>query len=197
MADKPVGRHSAGDQTAFYRSAVLWFLPWLLVAVVGLGALWIALDALGAAVGPEMPLPPPQKELAPAGNASPGPSESAEVSPSPETSEEPGEEPTKKKDGKGEEPELITEGISVQVLNGTTDDGADDRLAAELEALGYEIGAVNPYLARPDSIVYWSSEETKDAAKALAEHLGWPSAPKPEDLSPEVAIHVIVGADGV
>ena len=197
MADKPVGRHSAGDQTAFYRSAALWFLPWFLVAVVALGALWIAIDAVSNFVGGEEAAPPPKKDAAVAADT-PRPTESEEASPTPEPSEESSSEPAdqkKKKERKKEE--LITEGISVQVLNGTAEDDADDRLADELAALGFEIEAVNPYLTRPDSIVFWSSEESKAAAEALADHLGWPAAPKPADLSSEVSIHVIVGADGL
>ena len=192
MADKPVGRHSAGDQRAFYRSAVLWFLPWAVMGVVGLGALWIALDTVGNLVGNDDAPSPPRRDAAVV-DSTPTP---AEESPSP--SPEPPEEPARpKKDKNEDEPELITEGISVQVLNGTAEDQADDRLAEELEGLGYEIGAVNPYLTRPDSIVFWSSEEYRAAAEALAEHLGWPATPKPKDLSSEVSIHVIVGADGL
>lgn len=194
MADKPAGRHSAGNQSAFYRSALVWFLPWVVVGVVGLGALWIALDAIGNAVGNEELAPLP-KQGAAVVDATPTPPAEADPSPSSEPSSDPTDPP--KKDKKDKKPDLITEGVSVQVLNGTAEDDADDRLAEELEGLGYEIGAVNPYLARPDSIVFWSSEEHRKAAEALAEHLGWPAAPKPDDLSSEVSIHVIVGADGL
>lgn len=195
MAEKSVGgRHSAGDHTAFYRSAVVWFLPWVVVGVVALGALWIALDALGNLVGNEESSPPP-KEGAAVVDASSSPAEES-PSPTPEpTEDEPKDRP--KKDKKEDEPDLITEGITVQVLNGTAEDEVDDRLAEQLEALGFEIAAVNPYLVRPDSIVYWSSDEYRKAAEALAEHLGWAAAPKPEDLSSEVSIHLIVGADGL
>lgn len=196
MADKPVGRHSAGDQTAFYRSALLWFLPWLIVAVVAIAAVWIAVDALGSDVQPP-PTTPERKAAVPAGEPSPTesetpePEETEEASPSPEPSKSPSEG-----DGNDEDaPKLITEGVTVQVLNGTADAEADDRVAEQLEHLGYEIAAINPYLARPDTIVYFSSKESQKAAEALAAHFEWPVQPKPADLSSEVSIHIIVGAD--
>lgn len=193
MVDKPVGKHSAGDQTAFYRSAALWFLPWVIVAVVALAAVWIAVDALGNDVQPA-PVKPQKKVEAPVDDPSPTkeeaePEVTEEPSPSPEPSRSPKEDETKSK------PQLITEGVSVQVLNGTTDPEADDRVAEQLEHLGYQIEAINPYLARSDTILYFSSEESRAAAEALAAHFEWPVQPKPEDLSPEVSIHIIVGAD--
>lgn len=197
LADKPVGRHSAGDQTAFYRSAVLWFLPWLIVAVVALAAVWIAVDALGNDVQPP-PTKPEKRAAAPVDEPSPSetetaePEETEESSPSPEPSKSPAED-----DGEDDvdKPKLITAGVTVQVLNGTSDPDADDRVAEQLEHLGFEIEAINPYLARPDTIVFFSSATSQKAAEALAAHFEWPVRPKPEDLSPEVSIHIIVGAD--
>lgn len=192
MADKPVGRHSAGDQTAFFRSAALWFLPWVVVAVVALAAVWIAVDALGNDVQP-VPVKPQKKAEAPVDDPSPSESvaeETDEPSPSPEPSKSPKED-----DDDEDKATLITEGVTVQVLNGTSDAEADDRVAEQLEHLGYKIEAINPYLARPDTIVFFSSKESQKAAEALAEHFEWPVQPKPEDLSSEVSIHIIVGAD--
>ncbi|MDQ4142385.1 MAG: LytR C-terminal domain-containing protein [Actinomycetota bacterium] len=198
MVDKPAGRHSAGDQTAFYRSAALWFLPWVVVAVVAIAAVWIAVDAIGNDVQPA-----PAKNQKNNGGAAADPTPDAEKEPEVEETEtdeptpsaSPSPSPSPDDEEEDDKPKLITEGISVQVLNGTSDAEADDRVAEQLESLGYEIGAVNPYLARPDTIVFFSSEESRRAAEALAEHFGWPVRPKPEDLSPEVSIHVIVGAD--
>ena len=201
MVDKQIGRHSAGDQTAFYRSAALWFLPWVVVAVVALAAVWIAIDAVGSALGSDSSKPEGNKVAAPAGDPSPKKSdepaheETEEPSPSPEP------EPSKTEEKKDEEPEdedkpkLITEGVTVQVLNGTSDPEADDRVAEQLGQLGYEVEAINPYLSRPDTIVFFSSEESQKAAEALAAHFEWPVQPKPGDLSSEVDIHIIVGAD--
>ena len=196
MADKPVGRHSAGDQTAFYRSALLWFLPWLIVAVVAIAAVWIAVDALSSDVQPVPPTRPekraavPADEPSPTDEASPEPEETEQPSPSPDPSKTP-----KDDEGDDDKPKLITDGVTVQVLNGTADAEADDRVAEQLEHLGYEIEAINPYLARPDTIVFFSSKESQKAAEALAAHFDWPVQPKPEDLSAEVSIHIIVGAD--
>ncbi len=203
MVDKPVGRHSSKNQTAFYRSAALWFLPWVVVAVVALAAVWIAVDAIGGDVQPA-PVKDKNDKGAAVVDETPTPQESQDEETEPPPSEEPTEEPSpspepskspKEPAEEDDKPKLITDGVSVQVLNGTNDPEADDRVAEQLASLGYEIGAVNPYLALPDTIVFFSSAASQKAAEALGEHFGWPVRPKPEDLSPEVAIHVIVGAD--
>jgi hypothetical protein len=180
-----MGRHSTSDQSFFYRSAALWFLPWMLVATVAVAAVWIAIDAIGRDVESAPPSRP---------NAGPAKSE-PDPSPSPQ---EPTPEPTKderEKKKKPERPALITKGVTVQVLNGSPVAGAEDTMAEKLAGLGYEIVAANPYLTQPESVVYWSSDEWKKAADALAQRFGWKSGPKPADLSSEVSIHVIVGAD--
>lgn len=191
VADKPVGRHSAGNQIAFYRSAMLWFLPWVIVAIVALAAVWIAVDALGNDVRPLPPTKPDERDAVAVDD--PSPSESAK--PEKDDDPSPSSEATKTPDE--DEAKLITDGISVQVLNGTADAGADDRVADDLEALGYEIEAVNPYLARDKTVVYWSSADSKEAAQALAEHYDWSASAKPQDLSSEVSIHVLLGADAL
>ncbi|MDQ3985090.1 MAG: LytR C-terminal domain-containing protein [Actinomycetota bacterium] len=183
------GRHSADNETFFYRSAALWFLPWTVVAVVALAAAWIAIDALGNEVG----APPPAREEGkkpPPKDSSPTASDDASPTPasSPSVSESPPD---------GDDVELITENISVQVLNGTSVDDAGDDWADRLERLGFEIGAVNPYSTRDETIVYWSSDQTRAAAEALAQKFGWDSRLKPPDLSPEVDLHVVVGQEDV
>ena len=199
MSESAGGRHSSNNQTAFYRSAVQWFLPWIIVGVVAIGALWIAVDALGNDAAPESDAS--QKDNAPA---------AVGTSPSEEpTEEEVDSEPTettepdasdKDKSNKDEsnkdkddDRELITDGVSVQVLNGTNDSSLDDQWADKLDGLGFEIEVVNPYLSAEKTVVYWSSSEFQEAAEALGERFDWPAEEKPSELSAEVSIHVYLG----
>lgn len=176
------GRHSTDNQSFFYRSAALWFLPWTVVAVVALAAAWIAIDALGNEVSSRPPVPE-DDENPPPQDPSPTPSEENSPTPSPRT----------KSPEDGADAALITQNISVQVLNGTSVDDADDQWADRFEGLGFEIAAVNPYSPRRDTIVFWSSNDARAAAVALSERFGWDAEAKPADLSSEVDVHVIVG----
>jgi hypothetical protein len=91
---------------------------------------------------------------------------------------------------------LITQGITVQVLNGTSDASADDRMANKLTKLGYQVIAISPAsVAYSHTTVYWAVADAKPAAEALAQRFGWVAAPKPGNLSSQVDIHVVVGAD--
>ena len=186
-----MGRHSIGDQTSFYRSAAVWFVPWTVGGVVAIAALWIAVDALGneGAPAPRSDTKKEQeKDPAPAATeSSPTPSPDDSPSPSPEESRSP------KRDKKP--PELVTAGVSLQVLNGSASDEIDDAIADQLEVLGFDVVAVNPYGPTKTSIVYWSSPEAQEAGEALADRLGWESAFKPSELSGEVDLHVYIGED--
>ena len=201
MSESAGGRHSSNNQTAFYRSAVQWFLPWLIVGVVAIGAIWIAVDALGNDAAPESDAS--NKEDAPAAvGASPSdePSEEeveSEPTETPESDASDKDKSGKDKSGKdnGDTVELITENISIQVLNGTNDSTLDDGWADKLQALGFEIEVVNPYLSMEETVVYWSSSESREAAEALGERFDWPAEAKPSELSAEVSIHVYLGED--
>ena len=186
-----MGRHSSDSQFGFYRSVLGWALPWLLIAAGVAIGIWVAVNALGtggdvdadpAAVGTPTDEPSPSEP-----REEPSPSRSPE--PTPSRSPEPTAEP--KPDEK-----LITEGISVQVLNGTGDPDRDDAMASRLADLGFEVlsvgGASKAYAA---TTVFWSYPESKKAGEALARRFGWSVGPKPSNLSDEVAIHVVVGED--
>jgi LytR cell envelope-related transcriptional attenuator len=186
-----MGRRSSPNQWPFYRSVLSWFVPWALVAViVGIGV-WVAVDALsGGANNPNS-----SASLAAGSSSSSSASGATKGSPTaaPSTSATPSPEatPTPK-------PPLITDGITVQVLNGTSDPTAAERKAAHFARLGFKIVAVGssvtPY---SHTTVFWASPASKPAAKALAAHFGWIAAPKPANLSPDVAVHVVVGADAL
>src|SRR5687767_7946717 len=126
MSDTAGGRHSSDNQVAFYKSAFLWFLPWLVVGVVAIGSILIAIDALGNDPAPESASNRGDGGAA----AAPVPTETSEgeevdlPDPPDEEPMEPEEDEKKKKkkdEDESDDVELITDGISVQVLNGTSE----------------------------------------------------------------------------
>jgi len=186
-----VGRHSSSDQRYFYRTFASWIAVWAVVAVVTGTAVWLIVGALSG---------PAQRPLAADRDRDPDPVPDPTVSgarvavtPSvPEATPTATPTPTPTP----QEIELITEGVSVQVLNATADDAAAQAMADRLDGLGYRIvaieGSSRPY---PKTTVFWSTEESRDAAVALAERHGWVADAKPGNLSDTVSIHVVVGAD--
>lgn len=187
-----MGRHSSSSQFHYYRSVFGWFLPWLLVAaVVGVGV-WVAVDVIG---GNEIEEPPTSAAVATA-SPSATPAESSET-PTPVETESAEPEPPKKEKKKDSPPELITQGITVQVLNATTGNpDADDQMADKLAELGYEVIAVGgANRVYQTTTVFWSFAEAREAAERLAQRFGWDSGPKPSNLSTQVDMHVIVGED--
>ncbi|HYP23229.1 MAG TPA: LytR C-terminal domain-containing protein, partial [Actinomycetota bacterium] len=135
--------------------------------------------------------------------ATPEPTDKPEPTPEPETAkpEEPSETPKPEStpkptpEPKEETEPLITEGITVQVLNATDVADADDRMADKLSKLGFTVVAVESASSRYEATtVFWSTEEAKEAAQRLADRFGWTAQVKPENLSTTVSLHVVVGA---
>lgn len=164
--------------------------PWLLVAgLTGVG-IWVAVDALG---NDDLPTPTVNGSTP---TPTPEPKRSTEPSPSPEPAEpsptpEPGPEETPEPKTK-----LITENMTVQVLNGTADPSQDDAMANQLSSAGFEVVAIQGSSREyPATTVFWSYAESQEAAELLAERYGWEVAPKPDNLSTQVALHVVVGLD--
>jgi len=176
-----VGRHSSSKQGAYYRSVMGWLLPWALIAAVIGTVVWIAVDAVSNDGLTE-----------PKAASSPSPTRTQRASPSPDpvSSESP------PPDDGNPDVELIVEGISVQVLNATDVPKADDRMADRLVTLGFSVVAVQeaatPY---EETTVFYSTDASKEAAERLAERFGWIVEPRPQNLSEEVSLHVVVGAD--
>jgi hypothetical protein len=191
-----MGRHSSPEQAPFLGSLLGWVLPWVLVAAVAIVAVAVGVSALGqqtldAGPAPDRGGAPP----GPSPDPSPRPTEDASPSPSPRKQQTGGRE-ERDRDGGRERPALITEGVSVQVLNGTASAGADDAVIRRLARLGYEVVAVvTAAHLYDDTTVFWSSSRSRRAARALARRFGWRSLPKPANLSPGVDVHVVVGAD--
>ena len=174
-----MGRHSARDDRAFYRSLSTRLLPWVLFAAVAAASAWVAIDA---------------------GDA-PTPAESASHATSPRetpTSDERADGVDERKRGRKREDrsrDLRGRGASVQVLDGTGGAGGTGRVEKKLERLGFDVVTLNRYDESRRSLVFWSARKTKRLAKALADLLGWEAKKKPPDLSPEVDLHVLVSAE--
>jgi hypothetical protein len=185
-----MGRHSNPEQGPFYRSVLGWVLPWILIAAVIGGAVWFAVGVVG---GDEVrPASGERRTSSPDEEPEPEPTDTEIAVASPEPTEEPEPEPT---DDEERRP-LITEGITIQVLNGTSDAAADDAMADRLGGLGFEIVAVEPSsVSYPRTTVFWSYPEAQEAAERLAERFGWVAEAKPGNLSDTVALHVVVGRD--
>jgi hypothetical protein len=181
-----MGQHSSGNRWPYIRSMIGWFLPWVLIAGVVAMAVWVAVDVVGKDDGAQTAT---QLET---------PVEAEEPTPEEIESEEPEPEPVETLEEIVEtpEPELITEGVTLQVLNGTPDDTVDERVADELAQMGFEVVAVqDSSRTYSETTVFYSNPESEEAAIALAEQEGWVVEPKPENLSSEVDLHVVIGVD--
>ena len=188
-----MGKHSSAEQSPFVRSLLGWLLPWMLVAVVAGIALFVAIDAISS--GP-LEADPPLRSEEPLPEDTPTERPTPESSPTPERSPKPEENEPEESPSPAPERDLITEGITVQVLNATASSGAGRAAASRLESLGFEVvvvGEAATTYAR--TTVFWSSSGSRDAGQRLARRFGWVSAPKPGNLSSSVSLHVVVGAD--
>ncbi|MGH2818234.1 MAG: LytR C-terminal domain-containing protein [Actinomycetota bacterium] len=195
------GRHSTDDEGAYVRSLIGWFVPWALVAlVVGAGIVFLV-DWAGE---PEI-RPPAASEVRASPSPSATPTEIVLASPSPKPSPTQDEQDTQDEQNTQDEQDeqddrsdvkLITKDVNVQVLNATSDPDAADRMAQKLTQLGYRVesveGASGSYR---ETTVFWSYAGARRAGEALAARFDWVVEEKPSNLSAEVAIHVVVGAD--
>ena len=187
-----MGRHSTPEQGHFYRSFAGWVALWAVIAAVTGVAVWFIVGALGG-TGTQRPMAAERNKP---DRAVPAPTVSgirvaATETPQPAPTVSATEAPP-------EDVELITEGISVQVLNGTANPAAARSMADELSSLGFTIIAVEESSRiYPQTAVFWSTDASREAAVALAESHGWVAEAKPANLSDTVSIHVVVGADEV
>ena len=179
-----MGRHSAPGRGPYLRSLVAWLLPWVVLAALTGAAVWIAVGELGGETLDRTPRARSAQMSPEPRVPSPSPSRAA---PSPAPSPSPARPGQGAPDGSG---------VTVQVLNGSSVPGADERMAEELAALGYTIVAVQgSSAAYGRTTVFWSSDATRRAAEELAAYMGWVAEPKPANLSGTVDLHVVVGAD--
>jgi hypothetical protein len=183
-----VGRHTSGARGPYLRSVLGWALPWILIAAVVIAAVWFVVNAVG---GREIAMEngSPSRSSSPKPTAEPTPTES----PTPKRSKS---KPSPTPKGKGDRSDLITDGVTVQVVNGTGGiQGAAAGMADRLASLGYRVEAIVTGLTVDQTAVYWSTDADRKAAVALATHSGWASGPASPNLTRSVDIHVIVGPD--
>ena len=185
------GRHSTAEDGAYLRSLIAWFIPWSVVALAVGAAIVFVVDLVGA---PEVQPPP-----ASAVNASPSPSASptevvvATPTPEPSPTPSPKQSPTEEQRS---HVKLITEDVNVQVLNASPDPDAAERMAQRLSELGFRVESIEDASTNyRKTTVFWSYAEARRAGMALAQRFDWAAEQKPENLSAEVAVHVVVGAD--
>jgi hypothetical protein len=183
-----LGRHSSPGQVSYYRSVLAWFLPWVLIAAVAITAVWIAVDALGR---------DDLEAASPAASPRPSATVAAEPSVEPEKTKEPKPSPEPEKTRRPDSQiELITQGISVQILNATDDTAADDLMADRLTKLGFEVVSVDSASRTyTRTTVFYSTSSAQEAGEALGARFGWLVEPKPANLSDTVDLHIVVGVD--
>ena len=185
-----MGRHSSTEQGPFVMSLVAWLLPWVLIAAVAGVAVSIAVDALGRDALETSP--PPAAATSPSPSPTPSPSPIASPTPTRTRPAKTSPKPTET------EVPLITEGVTVQVLNATSSSSADDMMADRLASLGFDVISVDSASGSyPRTTVFWSYPEATAAAEALARRFGWVVDEKPSNLSATVALHVVVGDDEI
>lgn len=164
---------------------------WVVIAMLTGGFVWFLVTQLGD-TGVDPNVVADDRETA-------APEETREPETQPVVAtEEPAPEETQdtETDDINEDAKLITEGISVQVLNGTLQPDAGEGMSTRLTELGFTVVAVEESSrAYSETTVFWSVPEAEQAARALADRFGWIAEPKPENLSPDVSLHVVVGAD--
>lgn len=190
-----MGRHSSPEQGPFYRSFVAWLFPWILIGIFVLAAVYVAVDVVGKDETKITPAAKPSRSSAPA-EETVEPEESE--TPEPVESETPDPQEIEEPDDGGSDKPLITEDITIQVLNGTASTEADDRMADRLSSLGFEVVAVQGSSKQyTETTVFWSFPGAQEAAERLADRFGWAAAMRPSNLSSTVDIHVVVGSDEV
>ena len=189
-----MGRHSSGARGPYLRSVLGWVFPWFLVAGVVIAAVWVVVNAVG---GREMALENgrPSRSSSPGATATPEPTESPTPA-RPRSRPSPTESPAPGKGDRRKRGDLVTDGVSVQVVNGTGGiQGAAAGMADRLASLGYQVEAIVTGLTVEGTAVYWSTEADRGVAVALAARFGWASGPASPNLTRDVDIHVIVGPD--
>lgn len=160
-------------------------MPWVLAAAVVGAAVWAAVTMIGG--GADGVVPQVASTATPTATPTPSPTPTPTPTAAPEETQSP----------RPEAPSVSYDGTTVQVLNGTGGvTGAAERMADRLATLGFEVIAIDDALGNFNrTIVYWTSSDSRPQAEALASANGWIVRPKPDNLSPTVAVHVIVGLD--
>lgn len=93
--------------------------------------------------------------------------------------------------------EFAPDSVTVQVLDGYQEDGgsAAASVASALRETGYRVVAENPSLRYEVTTVLWTAGFEDQARQVAADLGGAEVRPKPDNLSDQVQVHVVVGAD--
>jgi len=190
-----MGRHSSPDQGHFYRSFMGWLSLWLMIAAVTAVGVWYAVTAIGGPDVRRSVAAETARHRTTDDSAAPQPTVSGAriANEVPDAATADRDEPAQ---GTRADTKLVTDGITVQVLNGTLEDAAAQSLADKLGGFGYGVVAVEESSRLySETTVFWSTAAAREAALALAERFGWIAERKPANLSSDVSLHVVVGAD--
>ena len=131
-------------------------------------------------------------------DAEPTPSESAEDEPAPEPDPEPSEEPSPEPSAEPFEPTIDPSTVSVQVLDA---DGVEGRaeteaVAERLREAGYNVVVINDASRTYEATTVFWTPGFETQGREMAQLFGFPeAAPKVDNLSDQVQIHLVVGAD--
>jgi hypothetical protein len=166
---------------------------WAVTAAVALAS-GLAIGYLG---NPAASVPASPRHVAASAES---PSPAATNTPGDRATPEPESSPTQSEPDKqpppGPSDDLITNGVTVQVLNASGRGKGDNTVVQRLEQLGFSVVAINPAAKiYQKTTVFWSEPSGKAAAQALAKHFHWDSGPRPQTLSKSVTTHVVVGED--
>lgn len=193
-----MGRHSSRNQTHFYRSLFGWVGLWVMVGLTAGVGVWFLVTTLGGGEAPTLAAGEQSAKSDRTAEAV------AETEPAPEPDPSVSGLRVAKEDktapasatSREETPELVTKGVTVQVLNGTMNSSAGEAMAKRLTELGFTVVAVEESSkVYSETTVLWSTDQGREAATALAENFDWLAEPKPSNLSDTVTFHVVVGAD--
>lgn len=96
-----------------------------------------------------------------------------------------------------DEGRIAPEEVTVQVLDGYRDDGgsAAAAVASQLREEGYPVVAENPAISYEVTTVLWTSGFEAEARQVAAEIDAAEVREQPGNLSTQVHVHVVVGAD--
>jgi hypothetical protein len=175
------GSHEPESRSGFYFSVTTAVLrAALVVAAVVLGV-FVLTRAF-----PEGPEAQPQ---------APGPAPSPTVATSPPATVVPTSSP-----GQAQSPAapVSFEGVTIQVLNGTNEDGLAAATAQNLEQLGVDIlGVGNAARTYPVTTLFYRPSDSQPIAQALAEaeFSGAKLEPATNNLEPDVQVTVVLGED--
>lgn len=141
---------------------------------------------------------PAASPLAPTPEPSPSPSPEDEPEPSPQPDPEPSPEPDERAPPEDRDPRAFPpSSVSVQVLDGARADGgaAARAVAEELRGQGYNVVAVNRAIQYEVTTVLWTPGFEAQARQVAADLGVTEVRQQPGNLSDQVQVHVVVGAD--